>query len=96
MMFYYFNGMQSFGMVKDTWSHLLVAANFWSNSVQVKLSSESPDNSYKIGLPRYPSPPPISITPLVVGEATNVLPNSDKGDSELEERAGPAGIRMLA
>ena len=66
--------MQLFGMGKDTW-FALVVDNFWSNTDQVKFSSESPDNSYKKGILLSPSvDPPISITPLLVGEVTNVLP----------------------
>ena len=67
--------MQLFGIVKDTWWDLPVS-NFWSNKDQVKLSSESPDNSYRKGLFWHDSEsdPPMSITPLVVGEVTNVLP----------------------
>ena len=66
--------MQLFGMGKDKCLYMAVD-NFWSNIDQVKFSSESPDNSYKKGI-LWPSlvDPPISITPLLVGEVTNVLP----------------------
>ena len=65
--------MQLFGIEKDTWWDLSVF-NFWSNKDQVKLSSESPDNSYSKGLVGPFMDPPMSITPLLVGEVTNVLP----------------------
>ena len=65
--------MRLFGIEKDTWLCLAVD-NFWSNKDQVKLSSESPDNSYSKGLVDPFMDPPMSITPLVVGEVTNVLP----------------------
>ena len=65
--------MQSFGIVKEIWENLPLF-NFCSNKDQVKLSSESPDNSYSKGLLCPYLDPPMSITPLVVGEVTIVLP----------------------
>ena len=65
--------MQLFGIGKDTCPDLAVD-NFWSNIDQVKFSSESPDNSYKKGVVWLFMYPPIRITPLLVGEVTNVLP----------------------
>ena len=68
-----FYKMKSFGIGKERWWDLAVS-NFWSNKDQVKLSSESPDNSYSKWLFWSLMDPPMSITPLVVGEVTNVLP----------------------
>ena len=79
---YNLNCMQSFGIGKERWWDLAVF-NFWSNKDQVKLSSESPDNSYSNGLFCPFMDPPMIITPLVVGEVTIVLlvpkPQEEKG-----------------
>ena len=77
--------MQLFGMGKDT-CFSLVVDNFWSNKDQVKFSSESPDNSYKKGILWPYMCPPIRITPLLVGEVTNVLSHT----AESNGRLGPA------
>ena len=83
MMYYYFNSMQSFGTGNDTWWDLPVF-NFWSNKDQVKLSSESPDNSYSKDLC-------MSITPLLVGEVTIVLPYTFFGGEGI---FGPVILRI--
>ena len=77
--------MQLFGMGKDT-CFSLVVHNFWSNTDQVKFSSEFPDNSYKKEILWLPFDPPISITPLLVGEVTNVLSYTEESNGRL----GPA------
>ena len=88
--------MQLFGMGKDTWFSLAVD-NFWSIKDQVKFSSESPDNSYKKGL--WPvlvvlpfMYPPIRITPLLVGEVTNVLSYTEESNGRL----GPANYNICS
>ena len=81
--------MQSFGIGKDTWWDLPVF-NFWSNKDQVNLSSESPDNSYSNGLFCPFMDPPMSITPLVVGEVTIVLPKPQEEKGVL----GPVILRI--
>ena len=65
--------------------------NFPSNLDQVKSSSESPDNSYRKEFFCPFWDPPISITPLVVGEVTNVLPSK----LELKGAFGPVILRIL-
>ena len=65
-------------MEKDAW-YLLATDNFWSRRVQVKFSSESPDNSYNIldwdgSNCKIWTKPPIRTTPFLVGEVTNVHP----------------------